>query len=434
LLSSLRRTVDFWEHWSGNLRLPAYQSHAVARAALTLKGLQYEPSGAIIAAATASLPEAVGGERNYDYRFSWMRDAVFTLEAFASVGKYDEANSWLDWLKSIVLHSGSAHLQIMYGIDGETEIPETELHHLSGYKGSRPVRVGNAAAKQRQLDVYGEMLEAIYLQHRASGRPLNQHRWLLVKALAERACNEWSLPDEGIWEVRGGARHFVYSKVMCWVALDRAIKLAQESPRLQADAEIEDWESQRQAIAEEVMRRGYNEEVGAFTQAYDAPALGAECLLLAKVGFVDADDPRFISTVRAIQKDLTRNGLVDRYKQEETDDGFVGGEGTFTICSLWLCLALVEIKADDEARKLFELVLGYANDLGLLSEELSPEGEQLGNHPQAFALIATIACAFALDGVIAAESRRRSRRHTPEQRTEDRHVSGRRAEERRIEA
>jgi GH15 family glucan-1,4-alpha-glucosidase len=398
LLSSLRRTVDFWEHWSQDLHLPAYKPEVVKRAALTLKGLQYEPSGAIIAAATASLPEQIGGGRNYDYRFSWMRDTVFTLEAFASVGKHDEAHSWLDWLKAIVLHSGSAHLQIMYGIDGETELPEEELFHLEGYKQSQPVRIGNAAAKQRQLDVYGEMLNSIYLQQSASSRPLNVHRWLLVRALAERACDEWRLPDEGIWEVRGGPRHFVYSKVMCWVALDRALKLAQENPHLQPQAEeIEEWSFHRQAIAEEVWQRGYNEKLQAFTQAYDSEALGAECLLLAKEGFVAADDPRFIGTVRAIQKNLTRNGLVDRYKQSETDDGFEGGEGTFTICSLWLCLALVQIKAHDEAQILFERVLAQANDLGLLSEELSPEGEQLGNFPQAFALIAIIACVFALN-------------------------------------
>jgi len=394
LLSSLRRTVDFWQHWAGSLKLPNHKREDVLRSALTLKGLQYEPTGAIIAAATTSLPEAIGGDRNYDYRFSWLRDTVFTLDALASVGKLDEAQSWFDWIKNVMLATESAHLQIMYGLDGESDLVEQELSHLEGYKCSRPVRIGNAATSQRQMDVYGEMLDAIWLQQCASERPLNQHRWLLVEALAERTCLEWLNPDEGIWEIRSRPQHFIYSKAMCWVTLDRAIKLAEEDKRFRETAPLEKWRTERDAIKAQVLRHGYDEELGAFTRSYDSGTLGAECLLLARVGFIEPDDERFVSTVRAIQRDLTRGGLVDRYHQE---DGFESEEGTFTVCSLWLVLALLEIEAREDAEALFEKVLSHANDLGLLSEELAPSGEQLGNYPQAFTHIAIIACAVALD-------------------------------------
>jgi GH15 family glucan-1,4-alpha-glucosidase len=397
ILSSLRRTVNFWEHWSESLVLPNYQQDIVKRSALVLKGLQYEPSGSIVAAATTSLPEEIGGERNYDYRFSWIRDASLTLHALIDVGKDDEAQSWFDWLKSVMLHTGSADLQIMYGINGETEMPEQTLDHLAGYNNSQPVRIGNAAAKQKQLDVYGSLMNTIWMHQRSTDRPLSRHSWLLVKALADRTCREWREPDEGIWEVRGGSHHFVYSKVMCWVALDRAIKLADEDHRLRVQAPLDTWRKERDAIRQDVLEYGYDEGLGTFTQTYGNPGLGAECLQLAEMGFISATDPRYISTVRAIQKDLTRNGLVDRYNHSLTHDGFTGSEGTFTICSLWLVLSLAQIGATEEAEELFEKVLACANDLGLLSEELSPEGEQLGNFPQAFSHIAIIACAFALD-------------------------------------
>lgn len=394
LLSSLRRTVDSWQHWSQDLRLSAFEREVVARSALTLKGLQHEPTGAILAAATTSLPEAIGGERNYDYRYSWLRDAVFTLDALASVGKLDEAQSWFDWLRSVTLSTESSHLQIMYGLDGESDLPESELTHLEGYRGSRPVRVGNAAVTQNQMDVYGEVLDAIWMQQCASERPISPHRWLLVEALAERTCREWLNADEGIWEVRAAPQHFTYSKAMCWVALDRAIRLAEGDERYRDCAHLERWRAERDAVRAQVLRHGYDEALGAFTQAYDSPHLGAECLLLSRVGFIAADDERFVGTVRAIQRDLTRGGLVDRY---QVDDGWAGREGTFTVCSLWLVLALLEIGAEDEARALFERVLSHANDLGLFSEQLSPEGEQLGNFPQAFTHIAIITCAVALD-------------------------------------
>jgi GH15 family glucan-1,4-alpha-glucosidase len=256
--------------------------------------------------------------------------------------------------------------------------------------------VGNGAAGQRQLDVHGAVADAIWLGRVRSRTRLSAHRWALVRQVAERAMADWRRPDDGIWEVRGAAQHFVYSKAMCWVALDRALRLARIDGR--SDAPVEAWRAARDEIKADVLAHGYDPHLGAFTQAYGSGTLDAVNLLLAQIGFISRRDPRFISTVRAIQRDLTRNGLVDRYRSDRTDDGFPGGEGTFTICTLWLSLALAQIGAPDEAQDLFERTLGYANDLGLLSEELTPDGEQLGNFPQAFTHIAIIACAFALHG------------------------------------
>jgi GH15 family glucan-1,4-alpha-glucosidase len=396
--AALDAAVRWWRDWSADLRLPEGPDRdVVERSALVLKGLQYRATGAIVAAATTSLPEELGGERNWDYRYSWLRDAAFTLLALRAVGKRAEADSWLDWLKGIALRTGDLRLQIMYGIDGEAELPEQRLEHLSGYRGSFPVRVGNAAAGQRQLDVYGELADAIWLQRVGSGRPLGRHRAALLGELAERACEDWRLPDEGIWEVRGGARHFTYSKVMCWVALDRAIRAARMDRR--EDPRLERWKAERAAIRVEVEQRAWSERRNAFAQSYDSDALDASALVLAKVGFLQASDPRFVSTVRAIQTHLTRGGLVDRYRiGDAADDGLAGEEGTFSICSLWLVLALVSIGDVSAARELFERVRSCANDLGLMSEELTPEGVQLGNFPQAFTHIALISAALALHG------------------------------------
>jgi GH15 family glucan-1,4-alpha-glucosidase len=396
---SLDSTVQWWRDWSRGLRLPdGPHRDVVERSALVLKGLQYRETGAIVAAATTSLPEELGGERNWDYRYSWLRDAAFTLYALRAVGKRSEAESWLDWLKGIALRTGDLRLQIMYGIGGEAELPEYRLDHLSGYRGSAPVRVGNGAAGQRQLDVYGELADAIWLQRLGSGRPLGRHRTALLAELAERACDEWRLPDEGIWEIRGEARHFTYSKVMCWVALDRAIRAARLD-RI-GGLPVERWKDERAAIRAEVEQRGWDPERGAFVQSYDSDALDASALLLAQVGFLRADDPRFVSTVRTIQAELTRGGLVDRYRiGQAADDGLDGDEATFSICSLWMVLALVGIGAHDEARAQFDRVWGCASDLGLMSEELTPEGVQLGNFPQAFTHIALIAAALALHRV-----------------------------------
>ena len=402
LRNSLRRTTAFWTKWAQELRLPAEHAGVVERSALTLKGLQYQPSGAIIAAATTSLPEAIGGSRNWDYRYSWLRDATLTLAAFGAVGKHDEAQSWLDWLKMISLLSGVEDLQIMYGIGGEADLDEAVLDHLEGHKRSQPVRTGNGAAKQRQIDTYGELADAIWLVRARFEDRLSPHRWRLMRALANRALREWREPDEGIWEVRGDPKHFVYSKVMCWVALDRAIRLA-EMDGLE-DACLPAWRTGRDEIRAEVLARGFDEELGAFTQSYGSGSLDASNLVLAGTGFISADDPRFIGTVRATQRELTRGGLVDRYRVSDTDDGFAGEEeGTFVICSLWLALACIQIGDVEAAEDIFERVCAYANDLGLLAEELTPEGEQLGNYPQAFTHIALILCAFELERAAAGD-------------------------------
>jgi GH15 family glucan-1,4-alpha-glucosidase len=397
LWAALTQANGFWRHWAASLVLPdgigAEMAAHVERSALTLKGLQYQPSGAIVAAPTASLPETIGADRNWDYRYSWLRDSAFTLFAFRAVGKNDEVQSWLDWVEAIVLGQESHELQIAYAIDGASDMTEVELSHLAGHRQSRPVRVGNGAAKQRQLDVPGALADAIWLARLTSNRPLPRQRWELIKGLAQRTIAEWRLPDEGIWEVRGGPQQFIYSKVMCWVALDRAIRLARVDKR--ADAPLELWHAHRDAIKADVLEHGYDEQLGSFTQAYGSGTLDAANLLLAQVGFIHPRDRRFVSTVRAIQRELSRNGQVFRYRTAVTDDGFEAGEGTFTICTLWLCLALHQIGSREEAMALYHRTLERANDLGLLSEQLSADGEQLGNFPQAFTHIAIIACASA---------------------------------------
>jgi GH15 family glucan-1,4-alpha-glucosidase len=395
LLDSQARAIAFWQDWARDLVLPEVAPEQVLRSALTLKGLQYGPSGAIVAAPTTSLPEEIGGVRNWDYRYSWLRDSAFTLYALRGVGKVGEAQSWLDYLAMISVRANETDLQIMYGIDGAGELPETELAHLEGYRGSAPVRIGNGASKQRQLDTYGELCDSIWLLRTRTQTPISAHRWALVKSCAGRAAAEWREPDAGVWEVRGGPRHFVHSKVWCWVALDRALKIAR-ADRL-TDAPLEHWRSERDAIKADVLANGWDERLGAFTQSYGSHSLDASNLLLAQVGFLAPHDPRFVSTVRAVGTHLRRGSFVDRYRVEETNDGLTGGEGTFTICTLWLVLALTQIGAVDEAQELFEEVLACANDLGLLSEELSPDGEQLGNFPQGFTHIGVIACAFALE-------------------------------------
>jgi GH15 family glucan-1,4-alpha-glucosidase len=400
LRAALRRAIRRWHEWTADLAVaervsPRIRAH-VERSALTLKGMQYQPSGAFVAAPTTSLPEQIAGSRNWDYRYCWLRDSAFTLHALCAVGKTDEAESWLDWLSTVALTEGTRELQVMYRVDGSPELAEAEVTHLAGHRDSRPVRVGNDAAGQHQLDVYGTVADAIWLARRTSRTPLSPQRWELIKHLAQKAIADWRQPDEGIWEVRGGPQHFVYSKVMCWVALDRALRLARADRR--TDAPVELWHATREAIKADVLEHGYDEQLGAFTQSYGSGTLDAANLLLAQVGFIRPRDHRFVSTVRATQRDLTRNGLVDRYRTDTTDDGLHTGEGTFAICTFWLCMALEQIGAHEEARARFEDALGYANDLDLLSEELAPNGEQLGNFPQAFSHIGIIACVFALYG------------------------------------
>jgi GH15 family glucan-1,4-alpha-glucosidase len=348
----------------------------------------------VVAAPTTSLPEEIGGVRNWDYRFAWLRDSALILYAMLTLGYEEEADDFFQWLGSVCGSDPSVSPQIMYRIDGGRDLPEVELTHLAGYRGSRPVRVGNAAATQRQLDIYGEVLSAAYL-HLRHGR--HQHEvaaasWPLLSSLVEQAAEHWREPDNGIWEIRGGPRDFLYSKLMCWVALDRGIRIAREDG---LDAPLDRWRDARREIREAILSRGYNERVGAFTQAFDSDDLDATALVIPRIGFLPATDPRFLSTLDRIQQGLVgKDGFVHRYC---TADGLPGGEGSFTLCSLWLVDALALAGRVDQARALFERILGRANDLGLFSEEFaSSTGELLGNYPQGFTHLGLIGAAVNL--------------------------------------
>jgi len=352
--------------------------------------MTYAPTGAIVAAPTTSLPEDLNGVRNWDYRYTWLRDATFTLYALNVLGFTEEARAFTYWLRRLSYANGE-DLQIMYGIRGERDLTERELSHLSGYQDSHPVRIGNGAADQKQLDVFGEILDCIHIYRRQGGferygETLDGPLWAMMQTLVEHVCAHWQEPDCGIWEVRGELRHFVYSKVMCWVALDRAIRAAQQ---LHLEADLFRWCLVRDQIRTDILSRGYNTTIGTFTQSYDSSALDASNLLLPLVGFIPPDDPRMRSTVDRILEQLTdENGFVYRYISE---DGLTGSEGTFTICSFWLVDNLAMQGRLAEARSLFERLLTYAGRLGLFSEEIdSHRNMALGNYPQAFTHIALI--------------------------------------------
>jgi GH15 family glucan-1,4-alpha-glucosidase len=390
---ALRQTQSFWEDWAGIHQDTGAYADAVRRSLITLKALTYEPTGGIVAAPTTSLPEQIGGPRNWDYRFCWLRDATLTLLAFMNGGYYDEARSWRDWLLRAAAGSPS-QIQIMYGLAGEKRLAEWEVPWLSGYQGSKPVRIGNAAADQLQLDVFGEVMDAVY-QARAGGLQYSAEAWGFQRALLSHLEKIWSSPDEGIWEVRGGRQHFTYSKVMAWVAFDRAIK---DAETFGLEAPVDRWRQLRADIHAEVCEKAFNPRLGAFVQAYGSEHLDASALLIPVVGFLPPGDARVQRTVEAIERRLVRNGVVLRYDTAVTEDGLPPGEGAFLACSFWLADAYVLLGREEDARRLFERLLSLRNDLGLLSEEYDPTAKRLlGNFPQAFSHIALVNTAHNLE-------------------------------------
>jgi GH15 family glucan-1,4-alpha-glucosidase len=394
---SVHLTEAYWKEWATQCCYVGPYKDAVVRSLITLKALTYVPTGGIVAAATTSLPEALGGNRNWDYRFCWLRDATLTLEALMRGGYNTEALAWRNWLLRAVAGDVSK-LQIMYGPGGERRLDEWEADWLPGYEGSAPVRIGNAASDQFQLDVYGEVMSALYSSARAEGVH-SRSAWGLQKQLVAFLEKGWQQPDDGIWEVRGPRRHFTHSKVMAWVAVDRAVRTLEEWPDLEGP--LESWRSLRDDIFTEVCDKGYNTDVGAFTQYYGSDQLDASVLMIPLVGFLPPADPRVVSTVEAVQRDLMDHGFVLRYRT--TDDGAVDGltgrEGAFLACSFWLVDCLHMIGRAGEAEELFERLLALRNELGLLSEEYDPlAGRLVGNFPQAFSHVSLINSAFRLSG------------------------------------
>ncbi len=389
----LEETIDFWRDFVGQCpKVDSYTS-IVKRSLITLKAMTYMPTGGIVAAITTSLPEAIGGERNWDYRYCWLRDATMTLMAFMKLGYLNEAAAWREWLLRAVA-GAPEQMQIMYGVAGERYLPEWEADWLPGYEGSQPVRIGNAAAEQFQLDIYGEVADAL-AQARRLGLPHHRRGTALADTLLPFLEKAWRLPDEGIWEVRGGRDHFTHSKVMAWVAFDRAARLVEEFGGQRRAARR--WRQIADEIHADVCNNGYDEELGSFVQSYGSKVLDASLLQIPLVGFLPPEDPRVISTVETIERRLMRNGLLLRYETEKTDDGLPAGEGAFLICSFWLCDALVLLKRNDDAKQLYERLCSLCNDVGLLSEEYDPAtGRMLGNFPQAFSHIGLIASALNL--------------------------------------
>jgi GH15 family glucan-1,4-alpha-glucosidase len=386
---ALRDTEKFWNDWAKRCHRETPWNDAVVRSLVTLKGLTYAPTGGLVAAATTSLPEEIGGVRNWDYRYCWLRDATFTLLALMEAGYVDEAKAWREWLLRAI--AGSAdQMQIMYGVRGERRLPEFELPWLNGYENSKPVRVGNAASTQFQLDVYGEVLDAMFHAHNA-GITNRESDWRVQVQLMGFLESNWEKPDEGIWEVRGGRKHFTHSKIMAWVAFDRAIKLIEDC-NCAAEKNLAHWKKIRDQIHAEVCERGYNREKKSFTQFYGSDALDASLLMMPLVGFLPLSDERVRGTIDAIERELMHDGFVLRYRpQEENIDGLPGREGVFLPCSFWLANCLHLTGRKDEARELFERLLKLRNDVGLLSEEYDPIAKrQLGNFPQAFTHVALV--------------------------------------------
>ena len=394
--ASLDDCLKDWQEWSSKCRYEGPWRDAVMRSLITLKALTYAPSGGIAAAATTSLPEEIGGVRNWDYRYCWLRDAALTLNALLSSGYLDEAHAWRDWLLRAVA-GDPADLQIMYGIAGERRLSEYEVPWLAGYEGSAPVRIGNAAAGQLQLDVYGEVMDSLFLG-RERGLPAETHAWNLQRALMDFLEGNWRRPDEGLWEVRGRRRHFVHSKVMAWVAADRAVRTLEAQPKLRGD--VDRWRSMRAQVHAEVCEKGYDAQRNTFTQSYGSRELDAATLLIPQVGFLPPTDSRVTGTVEAVRRELDHGGFVRRYSPDSGGvDGLPGSEGAFLACSFWLADALHSTGRRDEAKELFEKLLSLRNDVGLLAEEWDPVAKrQLGNFPQAFSHIGLVNSALTLSG------------------------------------
>jgi GH15 family glucan-1,4-alpha-glucosidase len=402
---ALKDTEEFWRKWTGRLECNGKYRDIVERSLITLKAMTFRPTGGIVASITTSLPEALGGVRNWDYRYCWLRDTTFTLLALTNGGYFDEAAAWQDWLLRALAGSPD-QIQIMYGLKGERQLVEWEARWLPGYENSAPVRIGNAAAEQVQLDIYGEMLDSFYHAQSSMGRH-SEDDFRVLALLLKHLETVWQEPDEGIWETRGGPQQFTYSKMMAWVAFDRAVLLADQ---LQYDAPVEKWKAIRDALHSEICANSFNEGKNSFVQAYGSDQLDASLLLMPLVGFLPGTDPRVKSTVEAIERELMPGGLVLRYDTSKVDDGLPPGEGAFLACSFWMVSSLRAIGREKDARALFERLLTLCNDLGLLSEEYDLENRRLvGNFPQAFSHIALVNAAFDLED--GAGKRERSHRH-----------------------
>jgi GH15 family glucan-1,4-alpha-glucosidase len=411
---ALEDTETFWRDWNAerDLDCPAEWRDVLHRSLMVLKALIYAPTGGIVAAPTTSLPEEIGGVRNWDYRYCWLRDATLTLLALLHAGHDEEAADWRNWLLRAIA-GDPADIQVMYGVAGERRLTEFELPWLPGYEGSSPVRIGNAASEQLQIDVVGEVMDALY-QARAQGLAHERNAWRLEKVLLDYLETVWNEPDEGIWEIRGERQHFVHSKVMAWVAFDRAVRSVET---LDVEGPVDHWRKMRDEIHEDVCARGFDEKLGSFTQAYGSKEIDAALLMIPLVGFLPADDVRVRGTVEAVERELLEDGLVRRYRTKRKGvDGLPAGEGVFLPCSFWLVDCYALLGRSDDARTLFEHVLSLSNDLGLLAEEYDPRaGRQLGNFPQAFTHLALVNSAFnVLPHLPSPMNRRHARRESPQ--------------------
>jgi GH15 family glucan-1,4-alpha-glucosidase len=389
-------TAAFWRNWLRRSTYTGRWREMVARSAMTLKLMTYAPTGALVAAPTTGLPEQEGGERNWDYRYTWIRDASFSVYALLGLGYLEEAAMFLQWMRDRAAEQagdGSGPLKIMYRVDGSSDLTEETLDHFEGWRGSKPVRIGNGAADQLQLDIYGEAMDAIALADARTAQMAHEG-WESVAKITDWLCDHWDQPDEGIWETRGGRKNFTYGRFQCWVALDRAIRLAQRRGR---PANLARWTAERDKVYSQVMERGWNPKLGAFTQHYDTDVLDSSMLLMPLMGFVAPLDPMWLSTMKAMDRELVSDSLVYRYNPAASPDGLAGDEGTFSLCTFWYVDALARSGRLDDARLTFEKMHTYTNHLGLYSEEISSTGEQLGNFPQAFSHLSLINAAINLD-------------------------------------